>query len=116
MNTDKVSKNPYEQRHKYFVIVISEPAGGSPNEDCSVADAEGCTEGIDAFFPFGFESTFFLEAGKMIVFNMKCLEIATKTVLFKSFQAGLDGEFQIAMLSNLVSFLMCKSDFPVKPV
>ena len=42
--------------------------------------------------------------GKMIVFNKNCLEIATKTVLFKSFQAGLDGEFQIAMLSNLVSF------------
>ena len=42
--------------------------------------------------------------GKMIVFNKNWLEIATKTVLFKSFQAGLDGEFQIAMLLNLVSF------------
>ena len=42
--------------------------------------------------------------GKMIVFNKNCLEIATKTVLFKSFQAGLDGEFQIEMLSNLVFF------------
>ena len=30
-------------------------------------------------------------------------DIATKTTLFKHFQAGLDEEFQIAMLTNLVS-------------
>ena len=38
-----------------------------------------------------------------IVFNKNCIEIATKTVLFKSFQAGMDREFQIGLLSNLVS-------------
>ena len=43
-------------------------------------------------------------SGKMVVFNKNCLEIATKTVLFKTFAAGLDAEFQIAMLSNLVCF------------
>ena len=44
----------------------------------------------------------------MIVLNKNCLQIATKTTFLKIFQVGLDGEFQIAMLSNLVSFLMCK--------
>ena len=51
-------------------------------------------------------------SGKMLVFNKNCLEIATKTVLFKNFAAGLDAEFQIAMLSNLVCFFdvqMCRS-------
>ena len=43
-------------------------------------------------------------SGKMVVFNKNCLEIATKTTLFKTFAAGLDAEFQIAMLSNLVCF------------
>ena len=53
------------------MIDISEPVGGSPNEDFSVADKEGCTEGFNAFFPFGFEGTFFLEAATaaaMLVF------------------------------------------------
>ena len=44
------------------------------------------------------------QTGKLIVFNKNCLEIATKTTLFKSYQAGLDGENQVAMLSNLVAF------------
>ena len=38
----------------------------------------------------------FWPGGKRIVFNKNCLEIATTTILFKAFQAGLDGEFQIA--------------------
>ena len=73
MNSDNVSNNPYEQRHTYFVIDISEPAGGSSNADFSIADEEGCTEGFNAFFPFGFESTFFLQAATsaaMLVFML----------------------------------------------
>ena len=45
-------------------------------------------------------------------FQQNCLEIATKTVLFKTFAAGLDAEFQIAMFSNLVFFFTCKCVAP----
>ena len=50
----------FAQRHTYWVIDMSEDAGGSTTQGCEGLAPEGCTEPLDEFFPFGLEGTFLL--------------------------------------------------------
>ena len=87
----------------------TQPYSGSSGlgkvEACTKTDLPTVCQLIE-LVSFGRSALQVFLSGKMVVFNKNCLEIATKTVLFKTFAAGLDAEFQIAMLSNLVCFFL----------
>ena len=50
----------FAQRHTYWVIDMSEEAGGSTTQGCESLVAEACTEPLNEFIPFGLEDTFLL--------------------------------------------------------
>ena len=57
---DLFKHKQFAQRHTYWVIEMSEDAGGSTTQGCEGLAAEASTEPLDVFFPFGLEDTFLL--------------------------------------------------------